>query len=94
MSGYSSIKIGDMVQVIKPTPCCGHISRQYFGDTFTVTDIAEIPLLCTATQRSEIWRCALGHPNGAWCQIAMLKKVPPATTYVDSIEFNKQKEPA
>jgi hypothetical protein len=72
----SQIKIGDLVQVVKPVPCCGSITPMY-GHIFVVTGFERCGegycKICDA--RLPAWRGVLGGENRVWEE--RLKRIPP-----------------
>ena len=68
------IKPGDMVQIVRPTYCCG--SDEKLGLVFRVERM-----------EADVLRCNCGHvhprevhvelPNGWWIELSRLKRIPP-----------------
>jgi len=84
-----NIQVGDLVIVVKPTPCCG-----YFGDVgkiFTVLDI-EGP----KGTYSECWQCGkvvdecdAQEKDDYWHDLKTLKRIPPLSE-LESIKVNEE----
>jgi hypothetical protein len=74
MSAERPIHAGDLVVVVKPTPCCGDVGE--IGHTFTVTSLARMATFCLVSGRPSVEIMAFGHPTGP-TYLSILKRIDP-----------------
>lgn len=85
MTPERPIQVGDLVVVVRPTPCCG--ATDELGLTFTVAEIVRMPTLCPRSMRLGSDVMAFGHPGGP-IYASTLKRIdpPPVTETTDTPE--------
>ena len=71
------IKIGDLVVVVRPAPCCGKSDR--LGHFYTVIDgpRTEFVRCECGSRRPNTNSVTLDDPNESSCQVFRLKRIPP-----------------
>lgn len=68
------ISVGDLVQVVKSSPCCGNTI--FLGVTFTVTGMA-MSSHCTHCKSRKEAVAVRGKSDGRLTDIRRLKRIPP-----------------
>ena len=68
------IRPGDLVMVVKPTPCCGGARR--VGKLFVAGKIRNIYGICPQCGVSE-YRLSTYNERGRWDVLTRLKRIPP-----------------
>lgn len=71
------IKAGDLVQIIKPWPCCGSVRS--LGQIFRVAKISggRLGHRLAGCPGTAACTSALDATDGLWTEIGMLKRIPP-----------------
>lgn len=89
------IAVGDLVQVVKPKPCCG--STASMGQIFRVANIRGGDWVL-----GPCWHCradlcvphAQDPADGLWAEISRLKRIPPLSELEGQRTEETRKEPA
>ena len=83
------IKAGDLVMVVKPSPCCG--GTRAIGDVFIVAKLQFLWFNCRCGAQHDF--VAFDAADGLVAEVCRLKKIdPPATGELDRVPVRK-KEP-
>ena len=69
------IKVGDLVQVVRPSICCK--SNYGLGDIFKVTDAFPRKSDCAMCGASPFVMLLDGHHSGLFCDSRRVKLIPP-----------------
>ncbi len=81
------LKVGDLVCVVKPTPCCGNI--KYLGGVFTLVDLRPSPtgsILCNYCKRVRPLAVDMAITDTKLCfDSTRLKRIPPLAE-LESVE--------
>jgi hypothetical protein len=77
------IKAGDLVAVVKPTPCCGRADA--LGRVFTVGAVVTAPGRCSFCGAISFDTQAM-QPNGRWIVLSRLQKIRPLCTPESIVE--------
>jgi len=86
----SAIKVGDLVQVVRPAPCCG--STESIGKIFRVTGLASGDGCYYCQNSSKTYQLALG----GWkhgTKIVRLKRIPPLSDLEGAVTQEKLRQP-
>lgn len=85
------IAVGDLVQIVKPSPCCN--SSTAVGHTFVVNRIDSSPSMCKHCGEN-IFGASAVKPNGYWTLLSRLKRIPPLSELEGQRTEENLKEPA
>ena len=88
------ISVGDLVQVIRPAPCCG--ADDNIGDIFVVDHIFTGRTWCWNCDQAEEVPCAFvsGEENADGFQLQILKRIPPLSELEGERTQDDIREPA
>lgn len=86
----SAIKPGDLVMVVKPTPCCGN--TRAIGMTFTVSLVADpFDGVCLHCLQGDTAPCVRAVGMYGWIERSRLKRIDPLPAE-DDIEHREEIE--
>ena len=68
------IQPGDLVMVVKPTPCCG--ASNSIGEIHRVASVQDIEVRCNISAKY-FYSTVAGFENGEYRPIRELKRIPP-----------------
>ena len=83
------IAVGDLVQVVRPAPCCG--TTRGMGIIFTVSGLEPFPRWCQFCFQGE-WKSALGY--GTPVRVDRLRRIPPMPELEGERTEEQLREPA
>lgn len=86
------IQVGDLVQVVLPTPCCGKLGKLY-GTMFTVSGFRTSYGRCAQCNLPGPRLVAEGHSNRTF-SVVRLKRIPPLSELEGERTQEKLKETA
>lgn len=69
-----SIQAGDLVMVVRETPCCGRTDAS--GRIFVAKQVAPVKRKCTYCMQVKD-SLAARQPNGHWIELSRLKRIDP-----------------
>lgn len=83
------IRVGDLVQIVKPMPCCGRLGKHY-GDTFTVSEIITTRFVnaCAYCGARYAGTYAVDPADDLAAEVRRLKRIPP----LSELESTETKE--
>ena len=90
MTDTRAIQVGDLVQVVAPTPCCGNDNR--LGETFIFSG-ARMDVAWCAICGTQVITDYTKRPYGVM-QINRLKRIPPLEELERTTTDEPMKEPA